>query len=138
MNLRMDEYEREKFGIAFNNILQFIYEDPGDIENRLASYISVIESLALKYFGYQGAGRGYLPSTGMLQEALETLKVRNVPEEKYNTYNGWMAEGRYIIKGQKSHKRNEKGECVFALSQTVAAKLKKYNTDYIDEDQLPD
>jgi hypothetical protein len=36
---------------------------------------------------------------------------------EYFTYNEWKSKGYYVIKGQKSHKRNETGVAVFSLEQ---------------------
>lgn len=35
----------------------------------------------------------------------------------YRTFDEWKAAGFHVIKGQKSHKRNERGQAVFSLSQ---------------------
>lgn len=37
----------------------------------------------------------------------------------YKTYEEWKLLGTPVLKGQKSHRRNEKGEAVFGESQTT-------------------
>lgn len=47
----------------------------------------------------------------------------------YKTYNEWRKEGRQVIRGQKSHKRNENGEAVFAYTQTEPHIRRDYDYD---------
>lgn len=35
----------------------------------------------------------------------------------YRTYNEWKAQRYHVMKGQKSHKRNDKGQALFSQDQ---------------------
>lgn len=37
----------------------------------------------------------------------------------YNTYNGWKLRGRQVMEGQRGLFRNEYGDWMFSLNQTV-------------------
>ncbi len=47
----------------------------------------------------------------------------------YLTFDAWQYIERGVLKGMKSHKRNEKGECVFEFCQTmeVNSRMKPIN-----------
>lgn len=42
-------------------------------------------------------------------------------QRKFKTFDDWRAEGRVVIKGQKSKKRNTKNQALFHLDQTKAS-----------------
>ena len=47
-------------------------------------------------------------------------KLSNIgPKELVLTYNQWSGQGRQVMKGEKSTSRNEDGEAVFSIKQTM-------------------
>lgn len=38
-------------------------------------------------------------------------------DDSFFTYEEWQEHGYHVVKGEKSHKRNESGKCVFSRDQ---------------------
>jgi len=46
------------------------------------------------------------------------------PSAQWHTYDEWIAMGRHVMKGQKSLRRDPKGQPVFAFEQTDATEAR--------------
>jgi len=51
---------------------------------------------------------------------------------KYKTFSQWNEIGFHVVKGEKSHKRNKKGECLFSEKQVRQAECLIGVLDYDD------
>ena len=54
----------------------------------------------------------------------------------YKTFAEWKALGYYVVYGEKSHEKNEQGQCVFSESQ-VAKKEESVERGAFDGDDIP-
>lgn len=44
---------------------------------------------------------------------------RKLAKADYRTFDDWKAVGRFVLKGQKSIKRDKDGKCLFHINQTT-------------------
>lgn len=72
-----------------------------------------------------------------------TAKTEARKPSDYQTYMGWKAIGRYVMKGEQHRKRNDRNECLFHISQTkcsITEQPKSYKRNWskrrydVDED----
>lgn len=76
-------------------------------------------------------GRLFCPFCG------KSVKLGYAPL-KVNTYDGWLAQGFAVMKGERSGSRNESGVCLFTEEQVMKKLPKSHPSSGWRDDPFPD